>query len=235
MTDSFLTQGTSAIIKGTPRRIAINDRAATRAAIFRRITAAGFPAIERSDWAARDMNAEFKDDWDYSMIAIHHAGRSYSCGPGSLQMQQIQREHKIDHSDDVGYHYGIDCSGFIFEGRDIRYKGRHVKELNTGIVGIVLLANLTTVEEGGDAYAKIRTGVKEKTGYEDVQIIPSRQIDALIALVGVLKSAFDIFVLGGHIEFPKQVGKICPGNVGMELVRVLRSQYGLLPPPKPRS
>lgn len=169
------------------------------------------------------------------MIGIHHAGRSYSCGPGALQMQDIQKEHKASDFDDVSYHYGIDCSGFVFEGRDIRYKGSHLLGFNTGIVGIVLLENLTTVEEGSDRYADVRIGLKETTGYDSVQTIPSRQIDALIALIGILKSVFNISVLGGHIEYPKQTGKICPGNVGMELVRVLRSQSGLLSPPRPQS
>ncbi|MFD2883261.1 hypothetical protein ACFS4T_11925 [Pseudomonas lini] len=50
------------------------------------------------------------DDWDYSMIALHHAGRSVGCGAGAGQMRAIQSEHQTKF-DDIGYHYGIDCMG----------------------------------------------------------------------------------------------------------------------------
>ncbi|WP_256596184.1 hypothetical protein [Aquipseudomonas alcaligenes] len=38
---------------------------------------------------------------------------------------------------------------------------------------------------------------------------------------------------GGHREYPGQLkdGKICPGNIGMELVRAIRSNTGLMFPP----
>jgi len=234
MTDEFFTTKTSKVVQvgDISHRITVNDRAATRATIFRRITAAGFPAIERSDWAARDMKATFEEDWDYSMIAIHHAGRSYICNPGALQMQEIQSEHKAAGFGDVGYHYGIDCSGFIFEGRDIRYKGSHLVEFNTGVVGIVLLQNLTSVSEGDDDVADVRVMAKENIGYDTTPEIPARQIDALLALIKVLKSVFNIFILGGHREFPFQDGKICPGDLALELVRLLRSQSNLLAPSK---
>lgn len=212
------------------QRITVNDRAATRATIFRRITAAGFPAIERSDWAARKLKAEFDDDWDYSMIAIHHAGRGEICNPGSLQMQDIQTLHEKSGFGDVGYHFGIDCSGFIFEGRDIRYKGNHLNEFNTGVIGIVLLRNLTTVEEGDDHVADVRVFAKDEIGYDTTPIIPLLQKSALIALVKILKGVFEISILGGHKEYPHQSGKICPGNVAMEFVTILRSQTSLVAP-----
>jgi hypothetical protein len=234
MSEKFTTRAMSQLMdkNHTPLPITVNDRAATRSTIFRRITAAGFPAIERSDWAAHKINTELKSDWDYSMIAIHHAGRSYSCNPGSLQMKDIQEDHQAADWGDIGYHYGIDCSGFIFEGRDIRHKGNHLEKFNTGAIGIVLLANLTAVEEGEDFIADIRVSAKEKLEYDTTQIIPPRQIDALLSLLAVLKSVFNITVLGGHTEYPLQ-DRICPGNVGMELVRVLRVKTNLLPPPAP--
>jgi hypothetical protein len=55
--------------------------------------------------------------------------------------------------DDIGYHFGIDCQGNIYEGRDVRLKGSSVHNFNTGVIGIVLLNNLTTAEEGADALA----------------------------------------------------------------------------------
>lgn len=52
-------------------------------------------------------------------------------------------------------------------------------------------------------------------------------------LVSALKNVFVIKHFGGHREYPNQLseGKICPGNIGMELVRNIRSKTQLLPPP----
>lgn len=233
MSEDFVTNTTSKVVQigNVTHRITVNDRAATRATIFRRITAAGFPAIERSDWAAHKIKSDLEQDWDYSMIAIHHAGRGYICNPGALQMKEIQELHQKKNWGDIGYHFGVDCSGFILEGRDIRYKGNHLVGYNTGVVGIVLLENLTAAEEGEDFIADVRVGAEEHFGYDTVQVIPPRQMDALIVLVKSLKSVFNISMLGGHSEYPFQGNRICPGKVGLELARNLRAQTNFLPPP----
>ncbi|WP_397450946.1 N-acetylmuramoyl-L-alanine amidase [Pseudomonas sp. NA-150] len=215
--------------------ITVNDRAATRATIFRRITAAGFAAIERSDWAALKIETHMESDWDYSMIAIHHIGQRESCNPGSLQMQDIQRLHIKTDWDDIGYHFGIDCSGFIFEGRDIRQKGSNVNKFNTGVIGIVLLENLLALEEGHEVLVKGKKSLKKYFNYDTTQEIPNKQIAALLTLIDVLRSVFNITILGGHMEYPHQQdseeGRICPGEVGMVLVEELREHTNLLPPP----
>ncbi|MGY2293265.1 peptidoglycan recognition protein family protein [Pseudomonas sp. SDO528_S397] len=117
------------------------------------------------------------DDWDYSMIALHHAGRSVGCGAGAGQMRAIQSEHQAKF-DDIGYRYGIDCTGKVFEGRDIRFKGSSVHNYNTGVIGIVLLENLTTAEEGGDMVAFARQALESISGNMD-QKISAIQIDTL--------------------------------------------------------
>jgi hypothetical protein len=107
---------------------------------------------------------------------------------------------------------------------------------NKGVIGIVLLENLTTAEEGGDIVAKGREAL-EVMGYSTTNVIPAAQIDALFDLVDTLKGVFVIERFGGHREFPGQDrdGKICPGNIGMELVRNIRTKTQLLPPPKPET
>ncbi|MCY1187960.1 hypothetical protein D9M73_290050 [compost metagenome] len=64
-------------------------------------------------------------------------------------------------------------------------------------------------------------------------IIPQLQIDATLTLITALKSEFLIKHFSGHREYPNQLseGKICPGNIGMELLKNIRSKTGLLPPP----
>lgn len=214
-----------------PISITVNDRAATREAIIRLLHKNGCEFVERSSWGAHKAKGEMGDDWDYSMIALHHAGRSVGCGAGAGQMRAIQSAHQVKF-DDIGYHYGIDCMGKVFEGRDIRFKGSSVHNYNTGVIGIVLLENLTTAEEGGDMVAFARQALETFNGNID-QKIPAIQIDTLLTLIQALTSVFMVTTLGGHREFPMQAGegKICPGNIGMGLVRNLRIKTNLLRPP----
>ena len=173
-------------------------------------------------------------DWDYTMIALHHAGRSYACTPGGAeQMRSTQALHMDNKFDDIGYHYGIACDGTVLEGRDIRLRASSVKGFNTGVIGIVLLDNLTTAEEGEDVVSKWRIAL-EYYGTDTTNLIPATQIDSLLHLVEALKSVFVIQRFGGHREYPgqDQEGKICPGNIGIELVRNIRTQTQLLPPPE---
>ncbi|GBL53276.1 n-acetylmuramoyl-l-alanine amidase [Pseudomonas citronellolis] len=52
-------------------------------------------------------------------------------------------------------------------------------------------------------------------------------------MIDAIRSVFVIRHFGGHREYPGQraEGKVCPGNVGMELVRNIRTKTQLLPPP----
>lgn len=239
MAGNFATQATAKEIKPgefmCPIPISVNDRAATREAIIKKVQSLNATFVERSSWGAVKGKPDMEMDWDYSMIALHHAGRSHSCTPGAEQMQEIQKGHLSQKYDDIGYHYGIDCTGQILEGRDIRLQGSSVLKYNTGLIGIVLLENLTTPEEGSDWVAKGRVAL-DSIGYSTTNVIPAAQIDALMHLIEALKSVFVIKHFGGHREYPGQgsEGKICPGNIGMELVRNIRAKTQLLPPPAPQ-
>ncbi|MBX8497988.1 N-acetylmuramoyl-L-alanine amidase [Pseudomonas cichorii] len=238
MASRFTTEATAQEIKPgelmCPIPIKVNDRAATREAIIKKVNSLGSTFTERSAWGAMEGKPNMEKDWDYTMIALHHAGRSYECSPGGTQqMQDIQHFQMNNKFDDIGYHYGISCDGTVLEGRDIRLQASSVKLFNTGVIGIVLLENLTTAEEGGDIIAKGREAL-ERLGYSTTNVIPAAQIDALMHLIEALKSVFLIERFGGHKEFPGQdrEGKICPGNIGMELVRNIRTKTHLLPPPR---
>lgn len=118
-------------------------------------------------------------DWNYSMIVPHHARRGHSCTLGAEQMQEIEKGHLSQKYDDIGYHYGIDCGGQIFKGRDIHLQGSSVLKFNTGLIGILLLETLTTPEEGGDWIAKGCVALNH-IGYSTTNVIPAVQIDALM-------------------------------------------------------
>lgn len=212
-----------------PMVITVNDRAATREAIIRKVRELGHGFVERSEWHATSPKKPLDRDWDYSMVALHHAGRSYACGIGAEQMRYVQDSQMAEKSDDVGYHFGIDCSGVVYEGRDIRFKGEHLKLYNSNVLGIVLLDNLSSPEEGGGLTAVART-IFSHLGINTTMQVPNIQQEAAINLIRALNREFPIKHLGGHREFPHQTEdqhKICPGNIGMNFVKVVRATTGL--------
>jgi hypothetical protein len=212
--------------------ITVNDRAGTRQAIINRVRHNGAEFVERSHWAAHKAKPEgMGNDWDYTRIAIHHAGRSFSCGPAALQLKEIQEKH-LQKWPDIGYHYAIACSGVIYEGRDIRFKGSHLNRYNTGVIGIVLLENLSDPEEKEDGVGTILSLMKA-IGTQRQLTVPSEQKDGLKSLINALREFFVVKELGGHREFPNQdagEGRICPGNHGISLVAELRMWSGLEKP-----
>lgn len=172
------------------------------------------------------------EDWDYSMIAFHYASRSYSYEPGSDQVKETQEGQLDRQYDDIAYHFGVDCCGSIYEGRDVRLKGSSLRGDNTGVISIVFLNNLTTAPEGIDIWSMGRESL-EYLGINTSDVIPPRQLAAAFDLVTVLKEFFVITRLGEHREFPGQAtdGTIFPGNSGMEFVKRMRAVKGLFPPP----
>ncbi|WP_250503551.1 MULTISPECIES: peptidoglycan recognition family protein [unclassified Caballeronia] len=228
--------------------ISVNNRAATRQAIINALSRKGYKLIERSEWHAKPPRKVLKDSyWDYQDIVLHHAGRSYSCGAPSIEeMQRVQAEDmsRSPPFDDAGYHYAISCQGEIYEGRDIRFTGEHVAGDNTGKIGIVFLADLV---QAGEAYQEeysrlsLVDKIKNIRGILTDQVVlwhdkPTlEQIKASKALCSVLVEFFDIQRLGGHREYQQlatKKGRACPGNLGMDIVKLLRSELSLADPGK---
>lgn len=222
--------------------ITVNDRAATRQAIINMAQQAGINFVTRSDWAAhKAKSSSMQDDWSYRGIAIHHAGRSFTCGPAALQLQDIQSMQMNPDpfhlsqgktaADDIAYHYALDCFGNIYEGRDIRFKGEHLFRYNTGMIGIVLLENLADPQEREDIVGKVQEFIGLFSRKKP--IIPDAQKATLRSLIQILREVFNIEMLGGHREFPHQTageGRICPGNAGVAFVRELRASLGISAP-----
>lgn len=231
----MITRSTSVDIKQSqdspPLDITVNDRAATREVLFERLRALGLAVVERSAWHAKPSKEGMEPDWDYTMIAIHHAGRSFGCAMGKAQMNKIQSKHMAGEYSDVAYHFGIDCQGMILEARDLRLKGGHLSGYNSGVIGIVLLEDLSTPEEGDDVIAAARQ-VMEYAGVNTRNSVPDAQRRSLLMLIEALSDLFNIRALGGHREFPRQhgEGKICPGSIGLTLVENLRARLKLSAP-----
>ncbi|MFN9757929.1 MAG: peptidoglycan recognition family protein, partial [Planctomycetota bacterium] len=66
------------------------------------------------------------------------------------QIKAIQQQHMtVKRWGDIGYHFLIDPSGRIWQGRQLRFQGAHATgEGNVGNVGICLLGNFMRTRRG---------------------------------------------------------------------------------------
>lgn len=220
-------------------QVKVDGKAAARQAIIVALRREGFTFQTRSQWKAKEPVEEAKRDWDFHGIAIHHAGNSFSCTANGAA--QIQKAEKIDIEKfgHLSYHFGIGCDGTIYEALDIRFKGAHIASGNTGVIGIVMLADFSV---HGEAYEQ---EYQNKSLFEKIKGVsnwlPDKldtvndeptavQIKALTSLVRNLRAYFTIKTLGGHREYQRlasKEGRACPGAFGMILVDMLRRDLKL--------
>lgn len=135
----------------------------------------------------------------YKTIAIHHTGSLMFVNE---TMRDVQRLH-LEHNGwaDVGYHYGIDNKGVIYEGRDIHVRGAAVAGHNTGTLSIVVMGNFE-IDQPTDT-----------------------QLAALQTLISWLTSIYRITHLAAHGEFNAE--SKCPGANLAVLLDDLADQAGL--------
>ena len=107
----------------------------------------------------------------YWRITVHHSAESQSpVGAGSLAdssnaLRLIQKYHMRDPSHrwgDIGYHFLIDGSGRVFQGRELDWQGAHAGgAANRGNIGICLLGNFLEGRPSADAVASLELLVQE--------------------------------------------------------------------------
>ncbi|MCC7204328.1 MAG: N-acetylmuramoyl-L-alanine amidase [Phycisphaeraceae bacterium] len=106
----------------------------------------GLPVLSRSQWTRTGPIMNRLNAMDgVNRITVHHEGWTpvwfTSQGETANRIESIRRAHVGKGWADVGYHYIIDRSGRIWQGRDVRYQGAHVQENNENNVGVMLLGN----------------------------------------------------------------------------------------------
>ncbi len=136
---------------------------------LRRLLADSAPRVAPAPGADPDLVVQPRSAWQASApdrtniepmttiqrVTIHHSAllfgdpRPPTC---ATQIRQIQREHMRSRGyGDIGYHFLIDPSGRIWQGRELRYQGAHASgNNNVGNVGICLLGNFVR-GRGGQA------------------------------------------------------------------------------------
>ena len=79
-------------------------------------------------------------------ITIHHDGMTPFWGvtdlEARLRLEWIRNGHRGKGWSDIGYHYIVDRSGIVWQGRDVtRWQGAHVKNRNENNIGVMCMGN----------------------------------------------------------------------------------------------
>ncbi|QYK49808.1 MAG: N-acetylmuramoyl-L-alanine amidase [Phycisphaeraceae bacterium] len=100
----------------------------------------------RSEWTRATPIAALADPMGrIGRITIHHDGMtpfySVNKADAARRLESIRNSHVQRGWADIGYHYIIDPSGRVWQGRPINLQGAHVKDENPGNLGIMVMGN----------------------------------------------------------------------------------------------
>ena len=106
-------------------------------------------ARPRSSWATAGDVPNTKDMDEMlppKYITIHHDGMTPFWGVTDLdarsRLEWIRNGHRGKGWSDIGYHYIVDRSGTVWQGRDVtRWQGAHVKNRNENNIGVMCMGN----------------------------------------------------------------------------------------------
>ncbi len=124
----------------------------------------------RSSWSARATDrGNVEPMATVHRLTIHHSAmyfrdtRPATC---AAQIQLIQRDHMQNRGyGDIGYHYLIDPSGRIWQGRELRWQGAHASgSNNVGNIGVCLLGNFVRGRQGQSPSSAQVQSMRQLTG-----------------------------------------------------------------------
>ncbi|MDR0361658.1 MAG: peptidoglycan recognition protein family protein [Planctomycetota bacterium] len=105
-------------------------------------------AMSRNSWGATAATpVKMKAMNGVARITIHHEGSgkgNSDANPTQVAatLRLIQKQHRQRMgAGDIGYHFVIDRSGMIWQGRDWKYQGAHTSGANSHNIGVMLLGN----------------------------------------------------------------------------------------------
>ena len=193
--------------------------AAQRRALLSSCDLESLGLVRRAEWGAREPNTTSSDErapynpltnpggwlvYDQPLTAaldrvvVHHSALPVSEGPREIQDLHMDRRG----FGDVGYHFLVDETGTLYEGRDLGVRGAHTAGANTGAVGVVLLGNFE-------------------------EISPSdAQVASLGRLLRCLAARYPLQNLAGHRDF-NPGATLCPGESLAALLPELARSVGL--------
>ncbi len=104
-------------------------------------------AIPRQRWATQPpIQGRLNGMSRVQRITVHHEGWTpiwFDDATTTAQRLELIRQSHLErlHAGDIGYHLVVDRAGRLWQGRDLRYQGAHVRNHNLGNIGIMCLGN----------------------------------------------------------------------------------------------
>jgi hypothetical protein len=132
-----------------------------------RLPSAPGGVLSRREWTSAGVIYSLANPMNgVSRITVHHsaipAGHIRSKAESVRMLENIRRNHLAQQWADIGYHYIIDPSGRIWEGRPVQYQGAHVKLNNEHNLGVMLLGNFEEERPTSAALAALDTFVSDR-------------------------------------------------------------------------
>jgi len=104
--------------------------------------------INRSAWNAAPADPKRLTPMNgISHLTVHHEGSPQpntdtTSSAVAATLRRIQNQHRANRGyGDIGYHFAIDRSGRVWQGRDLRYQGAHVSQYNPNNIGVLVIGN----------------------------------------------------------------------------------------------
>jgi hypothetical protein len=169
----------------------------------------------RSEWSAKPPQASMTP-MTPERVTIHHTASSNATTQSpEVQLRGWQSFHMGKGWSDIGYHFLVDPTGQLWQGRDLDYQGAHVGNHNKGNVGVSFMGTYTTHQPS------------------------AAQIKSVGRLIAWLASSFAVSVdtahVKGHRDFPGHETNECPGDMLHARIPELitAAKNGDTPPPPP--
>jgi hypothetical protein len=163
--ESVLTNPTASTLQ--LQRAELGKRAAEALLDRRSALTQGPRVVTRTQWGAAPASAQRMTPVGarWQRITVHHSAESASpVAAGSLAdstnaLRLIQKYHMQDASHrwgDIGYHFLIDSSGRVFQGRELAWQGAHAGGANNRAnIGICLLGDFRSTRPSEAATASL--------------------------------------------------------------------------------
>ncbi len=106
-------------------------------------------------------------------VTVHHDGLDrLETGTSRPEMASRIDLYRVGHRSkgwgDIGYHFVIDRAGVIWEGRNLKWQGAHVKDRNEGNIGILVMGNFEIQQPTPAQLASLRTHLRAVCTYYSV-------------------------------------------------------------------
>ena len=108
---------------------------------------ANYGILPRSAWARGGPNmATIEPMNGVKLITFHHSGdpkpfTSTDYAETAQHLEYVREYHRSRNFQDIGYHFGIDRAGRVWQLRSLAFQGQHVRNNNEHNIGIVVLGN----------------------------------------------------------------------------------------------